>query len=119
MRRLTTALVALLLCLPALATDKPPVQTPALANMPPDGWGGRNAHVGYSAVIGAVSNALLPDRPWLASGLCLLVGVVKEAKDYRKGQPGYRHGLFSRNDLKADAAGCALGYLGFRFVKEF
>ena len=117
-------IMSVLLCLalaaaPVAATDKPPVQTPALANMPPDGWGGRNAHVGYSAVIGAVSNALLPDRPWLASGLCLLVGVVKEAKDYRKGQPGYRHGLFSRNDLKADAAGCALGYLGFRFVKEF
>lgn len=102
------ALVALLISLPATAQ-----------NMPPDGWGGRNAHVGYSAVIGAVSNALLPDRPWLASGLCLLVGVVKEAKDYRKGQPGYRHGLFSRNDLKADAVGCALGHLGFRFVKEF
>ena len=37
------------------APTPPVVQTPAALSMPPDGWGGRNAHVGYSAVIGAVA----------------------------------------------------------------
>jgi hypothetical protein len=47
--------------------------------------------------------------------------VVKEIGDYRRGQAGYRHGLFSRNDLKADALGCALGWLtaaGVRLVLQ-
>ena len=83
-----------------------------LGNMPPDNPGGRNAHFQYSALIGIAGSELFPSHPWGAFGACLGIGVLKELKDYRKGQPGYRHGLFSREDLKADAFGCGVGVLG-------
>lgn len=83
-----------------------------LGNMPPDNPGGRSAHFGYSTLIGITASELLPSHPWGAFSACLGIGVLKELKDYRKGQPGYRHGLFSREDLKADAAGCGAGVLG-------
>jgi hypothetical protein len=93
----------------ALAT---PLQTSAqqLPNMPPDNTGGNHAHMVYEGAIGAGVHLALPERPWLANGLCFAVGLAKEVSDYRRGQAGYRHGLFSRNDLKADALGCALGW---------
>lgn len=79
--------------------------------MPPDSWGGRNAHLGYSAVMGVVMPEFLPSR---AAGwsTCVTVGVLKEWKDYRKSTPGYRHGLFSRHDLQMDVLGCSLGVAG-------
>jgi hypothetical protein len=85
---------------------------PLIQNMPPDGWGGAKSHFGYSAAIGAFGTAIAPEKKWWVLGGCLAVGVLKEYKDYRKETPGYRHGLFSRNDLKMDAAGCLAGVGG-------
>ena len=110
------ALVALLLlCCSAKANDEhhsktgePPVST-SLPNMPPDNSGGRRAHMLYEGVIGVVTSEIWPESPAKAFAACFSVGLLKEAADYSKGQPGYRHGLFSRKDLLADAAGCGLG----------
>ena len=82
-----------------------------LRNMPPDSWGGRHAHLGYSAVMGFVGSEVLPNRA-AAWGACFGVGVWKEWKDWRHAEPGYRHGLFSRHDLQMDALGCTLGVVG-------
>jgi hypothetical protein len=98
-------LIALLALLPTLACGE------ELGNMPPDNWGGRHAHLGYSAIMGLTFPELLQSRTW-GGVACGGIGVWKEWKDYRKQTPGYRHGLFSRNDLKMDALGCGLGLLG-------
>lgn len=91
-------------------TGEPQVET-RLPRMPPDNWGGAKAHVLISAGIGTVTNIWLPDRPILAAALCMAPGLYREAYTYdRQPEPGYRHGLFSRKDLIANAAGCALGY---------
>ena len=91
-------------------TTKPEPVRPG--NMPPDGWGGAKAHFGYSAAIGGIGTYLAPEKKWWVLGGCMAIGVLKEYKDYRKEMPGYRHGLFSRNDLKMDAAGCLAGVGG-------
>lgn len=88
-----------------------PCHAQELGNMPPDDWGVRHAHLGYSAVMGLVFPEFIPHRGW-AWVACEAVGVWKEWKDYRKATPGYRHGLFSRNDLKMDTLGCVGGALG-------
>jgi hypothetical protein len=102
-------MLAILPALDARAYDKPE-PPPALRNMPPDNSGGGRAHLAYSALLGAGLNVVNPDHPWVNAALCFGVGVAKEAHDYHKGQPGYRHGLFSRKDLREDAKGCALGW---------
>jgi len=84
-----------------------PLLAQAEGNMPPDNWGGRNAHLQYETAIGLVTAEVLP--PVWAWSACFSVGVWKEWKDYHKETPGYKHGLFSRNDLKADGVGCAVG----------
>jgi hypothetical protein len=92
-------LPALLFCASAHASE------PVMA----DNWGGRNAHLGFSAGIGGVAG-LQGLRPTTGLGLCMAVGVAKEIGDYHKPSPGYKHGLFSRRDLVSDAVGCGLGY---------
>lgn len=82
-----------------------------LGNMPPDSWGGRHAHLGYSAIMGAVGPEFIPSRGWAWSA-CFGVGVWKEWKDWSHPEPGYRHGLFSRHDLLMDGLGCTLGAVG-------
>lgn len=92
----------------ALATAS--VAAQQLPNMPPDNAGGARAHVGYSAAIGGALNLANPERPWLNALICGAIGMAKEVADYRRGQTGYRHGLFSRADLRNDLLGCALGW---------
>ena len=87
-------------------TGEPPTSLP---NMPPDNAGGRRAHLLYEGAIGIVASEIWPESPAKAFAACFSVGLLKEVADYSKGQPGYRHGLFSRKDLLADAAGCGLG----------
>ena len=105
----------LLLCCSAKANDEhhsktgePPVST-SLPNMPPDNSGGRSEHLRYFGAIGLAGSLLFPEHPWAVFSGCMAIGVAKEIDDYKHGQPGYRHGLFSRKDLLADAAGCGLG----------
>lgn len=98
---------------PVAATETAPI-----LNMPPDNTGGRAAHIGYSAAIGAIGTALAPDRKWWIFAGCMAIGVAKELRDRAKGQEGYRHGLFSRNDLRADAAGCAAGIGGVTLFRK-
>ena len=99
----TLLFVLLVLAAPAWAED-------TRLNMPPDGWGGARAHLTYSAGMSLVGSEVLNSR-WKGGAACFAVGVLKEWSDYRKETPGYRHGLFSRNDLKMDALGCAIGSL--------
>jgi hypothetical protein len=115
---LACATLAILPALDARAYDKPE-PPPALRNMPPDGWGGASAHFGYSAGMGMLGSYVAPKHPWPVFFGCLGVGVMKELRDRDKAPPGFRHGLFSRNDLKMDALGCAAGVGLFRYVKEF
>jgi hypothetical protein len=95
-----------------------PVQT-ELPNMPPDNWGGARAHFLYSAAIGATGQGLFPRHSGAVFGACLGVGVLKELRDRDRGQSGYKRGLFSRNDIKADALGCGLGVLGVRGIQAY
>lgn len=107
-----------LFSIPAMGHEnKPTVYETPVPNMPPDGWGGAQAHVGISALIGAATRSVVRE-PLPAFGVCMVPGLVKEVADYRKGQPGFRHGLFSRKDLISDAAGCAVGVTigGFVFA---
>lgn len=93
-----------------------------LPYMPPDNWGGRSSHILYEAAIGTATGLYFKDNKWAAFGTCFSVGVIKEIKDFYKGQPGYKHGLFSRNDLVSDAVGCGIGVLlaapGLRLIQE-
>ena len=102
-----------------LAHDKPkPPPEPQLLGMPPDNHGGRTSHIGYSAAIGAIGTALAPEHKWWVLAGCMAIGVAKELHDRAKGQPGYRHGLFSRNDLRYDAAGCIAGVGGVTLYRK-
>lgn len=93
---------------------------PELLNMPQDNWGGRKAHLIYSAGMGAVGQYAFPRHSWAVFGACTAIGVAKEAYTYKnKPEPGYRHGLFSRNDILADATGCALGVLGVKGIQVY
>jgi hypothetical protein len=97
---------------------KPHVNT-ELPNMPPDNWGGAKAHLAYSTVLGAAGQSMFPRRSLPVFGACLGVGVLHELHDRNQGQPGYKHGLFSRNDLKMNALGCGLGVLGVRGIQAY
>jgi hypothetical protein len=105
------ALCALLACLSSMAFAQ------GQPNMPPDNVGGRAAHLGYSAAMGAAGHLIWPEHSgWTTAG-CVGIGIVKEYRDYRKGQPGYKHGLFSRNDIGADTIGCGIGLAGAAGVR--
>lgn len=67
----------------------------------------KKLHVGFSAAIGAVSQAYFKDTV-KSSLTCIGVGVAKELYDE------YDYGGFSKADLLADAAGCALGIIGVK-----
>lgn len=84
--------------------------------MPPDDWGGRHAHLTYWSLIGLVGTQFFPENPYSVASACFAIGVWKEYKDYRKDTPGYKHGLFSRNDLKMDALGCGIGVVSGGFL---
>jgi hypothetical protein len=103
--------LALLAATPiASAANEPSVYVqPVLPSMPPDNNGGARAHVGYSAAMGAIGTVLAPEHKWWVLAGCITIGAAKELRDRNKGQPGYQHGLFSRKDLRADAAGCLAG----------
>lgn len=101
----------------------PQISAPAeLPYMPPDNWGGKRSHILYESVIGTATGLYFKDNKPLAFGTCWAVGVIKEIKDFQKGQPGYKHGLFSRNDLVSDAVGCGIGVFlaapGLRLMHE-
>lgn len=96
----------------------PMAQPQSLPSQPPDNAGGARAHLGYSAAMGALGSLVAPEHPWLVFAACLAVGVVKEALDYRRGQSGYRHGLFSRNDIRNDGVGCAAGLGGITLIRS-
>ena len=116
-------------CGAALAhTEKhgqPVKETPQLLNMPPDNWGGAKAHVlmftGFGVVTSYAADSLKIDPSYklpVAFGVCMLPGLYREWNTYEnKPEPGYRHGLFSRNDIKANAIGCGLGMLSYRGIR--
>jgi hypothetical protein len=82
---------------------------PTYAQTPPDNRGGLKAHFGYSTVMGAIGATVAPEHKWWILGGCITIGAAKELRDRNKGQPGYQRGLFSRNDMKANALGCLTG----------
>jgi hypothetical protein len=115
--------LALILCLlPSLGyANKPEYEVPSspqLGSMPPDGWGGYRAHIGYSAAFGLASRTFVFKDPVKAWALAMVPGVVKEIQDYHKETPGYRHGLFSRKDLISDAVGAAIGVAAGNLIAE-
>ena len=98
-------------------TTKP--EPVVIQNIPPDNWGGYQAHVAISAVLGTASRTLVFKDPVKAWALAMVPGVIHEIHDYRKDTPGYRHGLFSRKDLISDAVGAAIGvYAGGIIVEK-
>lgn len=108
-----------------LALIAPIVQ--AEPSMPPDNTGGRKAHIQLSAALGLGASLLVNEERSLKLGPCgvtcqrfalaLTPGLLKEIRDYQKGQAGYQHGLFSRKDLQADALGAAMGVLSYSLVE--
>lgn len=73
----------------------------------PDNDGGKPEHIGISAGFGMVSALAFRDLPWHGQiGLAMVPGVLKEVKDCNS------HGLLSRQDLKNDLLGAAVG-VGF------
>ena len=90
-------------------------------HMPPDGVGGRNSHIQYSAALGLATTFLVSEKRALKLDYCPLTcqrfalalapGVLKEVSDYYKPSPGTKHGLWSRKDLQADVVGAAIGVL--------
>lgn len=98
---------------------------PQLLNHPPDNWGGAKAHVlmftGFGMVTSYAADELKLEPAYrlpVAFGACMLPGIYREWNTYKnKPEPGYRHGLFSRNDLKANALGCGLGMLSYRGIR--
>lgn len=109
-------LLLLLLCasMTAQATDKdwrpPPTTAPAPAEPPrtfwltPDNNGGRDAHLGASAVIGMALKFNDPAAPWWnRTAWCMVPGTAKELLDYASGSGA------SRQDLKHNLLGCLGG----------
>lgn len=101
-----------------------PAHSQELGNMPPDNTGGRKSHIIYSAGFGLLSTVAINDGrkwTWLEDttgcgvycqrfSLAVLPGLYRETDTYfNKPEPGYKHGLFSINDMKANALGAALG----------
>jgi hypothetical protein len=95
----------------AFANDHPaPPTTTTAAPQPhpfwltPDNDGGRDAHIGISALIGTGVTLALPNTHWLGrTAICMIPGIGKELKDWRSGSG------VSRADLRADALGCLGG----------
>lgn len=88
----------------------PPPQSPPPAPHPfwltPDNDGGRDAHIGISALIGFGTTLRLRDAPWWErTAWCMVPGVGKELLDYGMGSG------VSKQDLKNDLLGC-LGGVG-------
>lgn len=70
----------------------------------PDNDGGKPEHIGISAGFGMVSALAFRDLPWYGQiGLAMVPGVLKEVKDCNS------YGLLSRQDLKNDLLGAAIG----------
>jgi hypothetical protein len=125
----TAYFVALGLSLYACASDahtekhgQPVTPAPvSLGSMPPDNWGGWKAHVGVSFAFGGVSTLIVTKERSLKGleacqvycqrfALAMLPGLYREWDTYaHKPEPGYRHGLFSKRDLLANAVGAGLG----------
>lgn len=102
----------------ATRDHQPAPLSPPLLNSPPDNWGGARSHLLYSTLLGTGANLWLKDRPIAAFSLCLAPGLAREWYTRNNSpEPGYRKGLFSRNDLLMNAAGCGLGYFGAKGVR--
>ena len=72
---------------------------------PADSFNAWKLHLGYSAAIGAVTYAALPDLHWAAQGaICLLPGHIRE--NSRQHEAGNR---YSERDMIVNAVGCAAG----------
>lgn len=75
------------------------------AQTPPDNWGGRNAHIVYSAVLGATLEMSFPRvNPILLGAVCLIPGHLREQRQSH--MPGNR---YSEKDMISNAVGCSLG----------
>lgn len=93
---------------PAHGTETPP-STPAPPParsfwLTPDNDGGKQAHMGFSAVIGL--GLRLHDREaawWNRTGWCMVPGAAKELLDYASGSG------VSRRDLRSNLLGCLGG----------
>lgn len=66
-----------------------------------DSWTGtdKSRHFGVSLALGAASRGVLPNHPWMALGVAVAPGLIKEFTDRR----------FSRKDLTMDVAGALVG----------
>ncbi|MEQ1572796.1 MAG: hypothetical protein ABL993_00985 [Vicinamibacterales bacterium] len=72
---------------------------------PADSFNAWKLHLGYSAAIGTLTYAALPDLHWAAQGaICLLPGHIRE--NSRQHEPGNR---YSERDMIVNAIGCAAG----------
>ena len=92
----------------AQATDKtrptPPPEPSRSFWLNPDNSGGKDAHIGFSAVIGAGLTFQYRDMPWTQrAAWCMVPGVGKELYDYASGSG------VSKKDLMNDALGCMTG----------
>jgi uncharacterized protein YfiM (DUF2279 family) len=99
---LATAIAAMIAVAdPARAADSTPPSA--------DSWtsADKTLHFGVSMALGAASRAALPRQPWMAVGVALAPGIVKEFADIR----------VSRKDLAMNLAGALVGvYVGGCYV---
>ena len=105
MKTILIATLCLLLTT-AQAHDKPkaPREMPRSLFLTPDNDGGKDAHIGFSAVIGAGLTFQYRDMHWTQkTALCMIPGAGKEVYDYVSGSG------ISKKDLLNDALGCLTG----------